>query len=188
MWNKDQKFDFLNQHQHIGNSITWKTLVPDSRYTWLTTGLHAEFDTFIPLGSKEAKAVKTTESDVIFKTYSNGVKTNRDAWAYNFNRNALTDTMCRMVRNYNAEVARWTQQTNRDGSIDDFVVSDDTKIKWSRDLKVKLKRGVIAEYAEDKIRGSLYRPFTKLNLYFDRTMKRCSIHISIHLSHIRDGN
>ena len=28
---------------------------------------------------------------VIFKTYSLGVSTNRDAWAYNFNRNALTE-------------------------------------------------------------------------------------------------
>ena len=44
---------------------------PDDRYTWLTEGLHAEFETFIPMGSKEAKANKGRgRSDVIFKTYS----------------------------------------------------------------------------------------------------------------------
>ena len=35
---------------------------------------------------------------------------------------------------------------------------------------MKLKRGTIAEYAEHKVRTSLYRPFTKSNLYFDRTI------------------
>ena len=170
LWNKNQKFDFLDQYQHIGNPIAWKAIAPDSRYTWFTEGLHAEFDTFIPMGSKKAKSVKGPESNVIFKIYGNGVKTNRDAWVYNFDRNALSKNINRIIENYNAETARWTQRTNRNDSIDDFVVSDDRKISWSRDLKVKLKRGVIAEYVEDKMRTSIYRPFTKSNLYFDRTM------------------
>ena len=142
----------------------------DAKHTWLTEGLHAEFDTFIPMGTKAAKATKGTASDVIFKIYSNGVKTNRDAWTYNFNRDVLTQNISRMMDNYNAEVARWSQRTNREAKIDDFVAYDETKISWSRDLKVKLKRGTIAEYVEHKVRTSLYRPFAKSNLYFDRTM------------------
>ena len=35
---------------------------------------------------------------------------------------------------------------------------------------MKLKRGAIAEYVKHKVRTSLYRPFTKSNLYFDRTI------------------
>ena len=64
---------------------------------------------------------------------------------------------------------RWKREENKAINIDDFVIYDDTKISWSRDLKVKLKRGVIIEYARHKLRTSLYRPFTKSNLYFDRT-------------------
>ena len=100
-----------------------------------------EFDTFVPMGSKEAKAVKGEAVDAIFKTYSNGVKTNRDAWVNNFNRDALAENMSRMIETYNTEVARWEQQGNRDADLDDFVVSDDTKIKWSRDLKGKVETG-----------------------------------------------
>ena len=33
-----------------------------------------------------------------------------------------------------------------------------------------MERGKIAEYAEDKVRSSLYRPFTKSYLFFDRVM------------------
>ena len=94
LWNKKQKFDFLNESQHTGG-ITWDPIQPDARHTWLTEGLHPEFDTFIPIGTKQAKSVKGEVEDVIFKTYSNGVKTNRDAWVYNFNRNALTENISR---------------------------------------------------------------------------------------------
>ena len=59
---------------------------------------------------------------------------------------------------------------DRDANLDDFVASDDRKIKWSSTLKQKLQSGQITAFADTKIRQSLYRPFTKLNLYFDRMM------------------
>ena len=168
-WNKKQKFKFLKESQHIGN-IAWQTVQPDARYTWLTEGLHAEFETFIPIGTKEAKVMKGEAVDVIFKTYSLGVNTSRDAWAYNFNRKELTQNISLMIEAYNAEVDRWKRRGDLDEKVDNFVVYDDKKIKWSRDLKLDLKRGRIAEYAEHKVRNSLYRPFTKSNLFFDRVM------------------
>ena len=57
LWNKKQKFDFLTECQHVGG-IAWKPIQPDARHTWLTEGLHAEFDTFIPMGSKTSKNTK----------------------------------------------------------------------------------------------------------------------------------
>ena len=169
LWDKKQKFDFLSERQHIGD-VAWQPIQPDARHTWLTEGLHTEFDTFIPMGTKKAKAVKGTAANVIFKTYSNGVKTNRDAWAYNFSRSALAENISRMIQTYNTEVARWAQRTDRDANLDDFVISDDTAIKWSRNLKRELQRNKIAEYTEHKVRHSLYRPFTASYLFFDRVM------------------
>ena len=142
----------------------------DAKHTWLTEGLHAEFDTFIPMGTKTAKAAKGTASDVIFKTYSRGVVTCRDAWTYSFNRNALIENVQQMIENYNAEVARWTQRTNRETNVDNFVVSDDTKISWSEALKRNLQRGKTAAFSQENVRESLYRPFTKSNLYFERML------------------
>ena len=167
LWNKKQKFDFLNECQHIGN-IDWQTIQPDARHTWLTEGLHAEFETFIPMGTKEGKATKGEAVEMIFQTYSNGVKTNRDAWVYHFNRNTLVENMNGMIDTYNEQVFKWERRANRDANVDDFVVYDDVKIKWSSGLKQKLESGQITEFAAAKIRQSLYRPFTKSNLYFDR--------------------
>ena len=169
LWDKKQKFGLLNEYENAG-SIDWESIRPDVRYTWLTGGLHTEFDSFIPMGTREAKRQKGEAMDVIFKTYSSGLKTNRDAWAYNFNQDALTENMRRMIETYNEQVFKWERRGNQDAEVDDFVLYDDQKINWSRDLKAKLKRGTIAEYVEHKARTSLYRPFTKSNLYFDRVM------------------
>ena len=172
LWDKKRKFNFLQERTHVG-TIEWQTIQPDRRYTWLTEGLHAEFETFLPMGTKEAKAMKGEAVDVIFHIFSNGVKTNRDAWAYNFNRNALSENMSQMVKTYNAEVDRWKRQENQETNVDDFVIYDDEKISWSHTLKLNLKRGAIATFSSEKVRTSLYRPFTKSNLYFDRMMNEC---------------
>ena len=169
LWDKKRKFNFLQERTHVGK-IEWQTIQPDDDNTWLTEGLHAEFETFIPMGTKEAKAAKGEVVDVICKVYSFGINTARDAWVYNFNRNTVAENMRRMIKNYNAEVDRWKRRENQGANVDEFVVYDDKKIKWSRDLKVKLKRGRTTKYADHKVRDVLYRPFTKSNLYFDRMM------------------
>ena len=174
-WRKEDKYRYLDSKEHYRN-IEWKPIIPDRRYTWLTEGLHPEFETFIPMGTKEAKAAKSEAVDVIFKTYSCGVGTNRDAWVYNFNRNGLMQNMRLTIDTYNVEVDRWKRRGDQAESLDDFVLSDDKKIKWSSALKRTLKSGQIAEFADTKIRQSLYRPFTKSNLFFDRVMNH-SVHI-----------
>ena len=55
-------------------------------------------------------------------------------------------------------------------ALNDFVISDDRKIKWSETLKRNLQRGKIVDFSSENVRTSLYRPFTKSNLYFDRMM------------------
>ncbi len=169
LWDKQQKFDFLDECQHTGN-VPWQPIQPDTRHTWLTEGLHTEFETFMPMGTKEAKASKDAAKNVIFQTYSTGILTGRDAWIYNFNRNVLTENISKMIQTYNTEVTQWGQRTDRNVNLDDFVIPDDKEIKWSRNLKRELKQNKIAESAEHKVRNSLYRPFTKSNLFFDSIM------------------
>ena len=163
---KQQLLTDLGNYTHV----PMKKVTVDAKHTWLTEGLHAEFDTFIPMGTKAAKAQKSEAVDVIFKTYSLGVSTNRDAWVCNFTHNTLADNMHKMIETYNDQVFKWERRQDRDTNVDNFVISDDTKIKWSRNLKRELKRIRIAEYAENKVRNLLYRPFTKSHLFFDRIM------------------
>ncbi|MDM8565153.1 N-6 DNA methylase [Candidatus Halobeggiatoa sp. HSG11] len=165
--------DSLSKEEKLSsleNPVDWQQIIPNDKYTWLTEGLHSEFDDFIPLGTKEAKKQKGITEDVIFKIYSNGVKTNRDVWAYNFNQQMLEQNMQNMIAFYNQQVEQWLNKSDDKLSIDNFVVYNDKQIKWSGDLKIHLKAGRLAKFSNDKIRISLYRPFTHSYLFFNRTM------------------
>ena len=163
------KQERLTQFNNYTN-VPMKQAAIDAKYTWLTEGLQAEFETFVPMGTKKAKATKGAAVDVLFHTFSNGVKTNRDAWAYNFNHNALIENIKRMIGFYNEQVFKWDRRADQGANVDEFVVYDDKKIKWSHTLKLALKRGKISDFSPTNVRNSLYRPFTKSNLYFDRVM------------------
>jgi len=166
---KEEKYAYLDEKQQV-TQIEWETIVPDKKHTWLTEGLHSEFDDFMPLGTKETKAAKTDIEGVVFKTYGRGVGTSRDAWAYNFSQSDITDNMQRTIETYNEQVLKWTHKEDKQAELDNFVLYDDTKISWSHTLKTSLKRGQKASFSSEKIRISLYRPFTKSGLFFDNIM------------------
>ncbi|MGK7955187.1 MAG: type ISP restriction/modification enzyme, partial [Crocosphaera sp.] len=163
---RQEKFAFLEKVKTFAG-IDWQEIEPDKKNTWLTAGLQADFETFIPMGTKETKAAKGKVTDTIFKLFSNGVKTNRDVWAYNFNPDELAENIQRAIATYNEQARKWQGCQDKSVKVDDFVTYDDTKISWSGDLKDHLKRGIIVEYDQNHIRQSLYRPFTKSSLYFD---------------------
>jgi predicted helicase len=162
----------------IENAVTYskldcQSIQPDSNHTWLTEGLHSEFDEFLPLGTKETKNAKTEAVGVIFKRYGLGVATNRDAWAYNFNQDVLTENMQRSIAVYNEQVEKWLNRDDREAKIDEFMVSDDNRISWSSTLKIYLKSGKVVELEKNSIRHSLYRPFSKCYLYFESILIDC---------------
>ncbi len=177
-WRKTEKLAFLTEKKSF-LEVDWLELQPDKRHTWLTEGLHTEFATFLPIGTREAKASQDLNQSTVFRMYSSGVKTNRDTWAYDFDFKRLEAKMQRFINTYNGEVDRWKRSGYNPNAVDNFVTYDDKLIKWSGDLKVQLTRGRYAIYTEKHIRQSLYRPFVKQYLYFDGLLNN-----SIYLQHL----
>ncbi len=159
-WRKGEKYQQLEQWEML-DRVGWQTLTPTAKNVWLSEGLQTDWDDFLPLGTKEAKA---GQGQAIFELYSNGVKTNRDTVVYDYNTEQLEERVRAMIEAYNVEVDRY-QRAGRPKDIDQFVKSD--VVNWSRDLKLDLQRGHYAEFDHAKIRASLYRPFTKESLFFD---------------------
>ena len=164
LWNKKQKFDFLNACQHIGG-IEWKSIQPDSRQTWLTEGLHAEFDTFIPMGSKAVKS-KKDGGEAIFSYYSYGVVTSRDNLVYSFDLAMLQERVHTFIEIYNTAVDRKRRHDPKT-PIENFIDTADPRIKWSRQVKASLKKLELSTYTDNHFRTALYRPFCQKYLYFD---------------------
>jgi predicted helicase len=151
------------------DGIEWQQLEPDEHHIWLTEGLRPEFADFLPIGTHEAKDAQAG-ADAIFSLYSGGMKTNRDAWAYNYSRDELTANIRRFIETYNSEVDRWKRRGGGTTDVDSFVSYDDARTKWSEGLKADLKGGNYISYSEDKVRSALYRPFCRQWLYFDHVL------------------
>lgn len=159
-WTKEQKYGLLEEWEKTSRAA-WATIPPTTR-DWAKTSATTDFDDFLPVGSRG-------EENAVFRLRSNGLKTNRDDWAYNANREELTNNIKRTIAFYESERARWNQSGRR-GKVDSFVSYDDKTIGWSRDLKLDLKRGHALTFYDSHIRTALYRPFTKTNVYFDRML------------------
>ena len=164
-WRKEEKYRYLEAMERYSN-VEWQPIRPDKHYTWLTEGLHAEYETFIPMGTREAKMAKGGDSKVMFNLYSLGVATNRDILAYSFDLELLQDRVRTFVEIYNSTVDR-KRRLDSNAPPEDFVDTNDPRIKWTRQVKSSLRKLAISKYEESHFRTSLYRPFCQKHLYFD---------------------
>ncbi len=165
-WRSAKKLEYLDFFDSI-EKIEWEQLSPNKKYEWLYSKSDAQFETFMPLGTKEGKAADDEDVESIFKLYSGGVKTNRDAIVYDFNRERLEERIKKFIDSYNSEVDRW-KRAPKNANIDDFVDYD--KVKWSSSLKSNLKRLYYTKFHKDRLKYSIYRPFTTMYLYYDNVL------------------
>jgi predicted helicase len=144
--------------------IEWKTLSPDAKNCWLTEGQHTEYGGFLATGTKDSKRAEDGHS--IFLNYSLGVASNRDAYNYNEDVTALRSAVSSQTAAYSDAMARYASLGHGRPEVDDFIDTDDKRLKWTRQTKKAL--GSFAENRVDDscFRASSYRPFHKINLYF----------------------
>ncbi len=81
----DEKRKRVRELGSIQGIDSWQTITPDKNHDWVEQRDDA-FTNYLPMGNKEAKS---GEVNTIFKTFSLGVSTNRDAWVYNSSKNEL---------------------------------------------------------------------------------------------------
>ncbi|UVJ43484.1 DEAD/DEAH box helicase family protein [Pseudomonas sp. LS1212] len=146
----------------------WQVITPDEHGDWLQQR-DGSFAEFIVLGDKDRNPAPK-----LFANYSSGVKTQRDAWCYNSSKKNVVANMQGMISFYNNEVTRFNSahvgldRPGRELKIDSYINADPTKISWTRALKQDLVRDRKFSFDETCLVTSLYRPFTKQWLYFNR--------------------
>ena len=167
---KAQKLEKITQLQSI-NGITavngWQTIIPDAHNDWLNQR-DDSFSEFISLGDKKDKSSKA-----IFESYSLGISTNRDAWVYNASKSKLENNMMQTIDFFNQEVVRYKNAC--DGCLDkalypnlnEFLDNNPTKVSWTVNLKKDIETLNSIIFSND-IRHSLYRPYSKQCLYFNK--------------------
>ncbi|MGL2476525.1 type ISP restriction/modification enzyme [Helicobacter pylori] len=177
---REAKLHLLAQFENL-DLVPFEKITPNDKGDWINQR-NDDFEKLIPL-----KRDKTLQNDSIFDINSGGVMSGRDPWVYNFSPNALSKSVQNCIDTYNADLKRFNevfreafkQRTKGIKSADRYkhlsdqeITTDKTKIAWTRSLKKGfIKNTNLQEKSsEERMRLSLYRPFNKQWLYWDKNL------------------
>lgn len=154
--NREDKLDRVRALASEGVSY-WESIKQDKYGDWLDQR-DESFEQYAPLGLEKRKNPLG-----IFEIWSAGLKTQRDAWACGFSEGAVRDNMCRLVAGMNKEIV-----ASRDEGRS--IVYDPTRFSWTRRMEDAASRGDLLPFDGRKVVPTIYRPFCKQWVYFDRVM------------------
>ncbi|GAB0053555.1 hypothetical protein YGH029_08730 [Helicobacter pylori] len=176
---REAKLNKLAEFEDL-DLVPFEKITPNDKGDWINQR-NDGFEKLIPL-----KRDKKLQNDSIFDINSNGVVTGRDPWVYNFSPKILTQSVRKCIDTYNADLKRFNEcfreafkqraKGVKSGDLykqlnDKEITTDKTKISWTDGLKNKLiKNKNLQESSEERVRISLYRPFNKQWLYFDKNL------------------
>ena len=145
----DEKLAYIASHPM--RSMAFDEVSPDKTHNWVNL-TNNDFETLIPLASRETKAAKTAAKErAIFKLFSLGVNTARDEWLVDRERQSLVDK----VRFFQTVYAKHLGNAQEHDSI----------VKWSRNLKRRAAQRLADTFDADKILPYMYRPFAQRLIY-----------------------
>jgi predicted helicase len=162
-----QKLKIIEEFSSIGGIENWQNIKPNAEGDWINQRDPA-FENFIPFGDKEGKS-----SSVIFNIYSLGVCTNRDPWTYGSTKQTVGSNMTKLIDTFNAESRNYAsicegKTKEQCPELESVIETDPKKISWTHNLKTALLRGNRLEFDKTFLTKSMYRPFFKQWLYFNR--------------------
>ena len=163
---REEKLRIIRNMGDISNPLMqWVTITPNEHGDWLNKRSE-QFKLYTPL-EPEKKFNQKAKS--VFNTFAIGLASNRDTWVYNFSKQAVEKNMSAMIDFYNQQQQAYQKaiKSNPDLSVEDFIDTDPTKISWTVNLKKDIERKIPHTYKDD-IRYSMYRPFSKQRLYYDK--------------------
>ncbi len=174
---REAKLNLLAGFENL-ESVPFKEITPNDKGDWINQR-NDDFEKLIPL-----KRDKTLQNPSVFDINSLGVVSGRDPWVYNFSPKILTQSVQNCIDTYNADLKRFNERfreafKQRAKGVksaelykhlnDKEITTDKTKIAWTDDLKNHLiKNTNLPESSEKRVRLSLYRPFNKQWLYWDK--------------------
>ncbi|GAA4435841.1 DEAD/DEAH box helicase [Bremerella cremea] len=148
---REQKLESLTAFRSlcgISAEGMWAEIHPDQHFDWVNQR-DERFDDFVSLGT-------------LFTASSNGLKTNRDAWCYNFAQAELENNIRRTLGHLSLESKRWHAHEDYEPA------NDPTEISWSSSLLPKTKKGNVPAFSSACLRKSLYRPYTRQWIYYSQ--------------------
>lgn len=156
-------------------AIEWKSITPNKHADWINQR-DDNYSTYPPIGERKPKQGQV----VVFKSFSRGLETARDAWVYNYSSATLKASVTRLVSSYNSLITPFENFCAKKGvtkpneaTVNAFLAdnpsaADPSRINWSRSLRAHLAKSVTVNALTGEYSTGTYRPFETQNVYFDK--------------------
>lgn len=139
------------QEQASIEATEFAEITPNDSGDWINQR-DERFGNYLPIGIKEPAP------GTVFSTFGRGLETARDVWCYNFSLVNIDTNIRRMIHTYHKH------------TFEGITSEDPTQISWSRSLRTKSHKKKPISFSADQLIASLYRPFTKMRLYYDQDL------------------
>jgi predicted helicase len=164
---QQDKLKIITQFGSIANEkMPWKILEANEHGDWISQR-NDSFINFIEIGDK-----KNLQNKAVFfnPSYSTGVKTNRDPWAYNYSKEEVKINMNKSIDFYNKEEEsfRILSKDLKNPNVENFINFESKDISWTREIKRSVERGIKYSFVNQDLVTAHYRPFSKSILYFNK--------------------
>ncbi|WP_412475207.1 DEAD/DEAH box helicase [Gordonia sp. LUNF6] len=170
--NRDEKLAIINDG-HL-DTIDWTPITPNTHGDW-TNQRNEEFSTWPTIGAKRPQPGQTT----VFRTFSSGLKTGRDAWCYAWDRGSIATNVKAMLDQYESLQSEFSDYVATEGiatpkepDVTRYLAEHPEhtgvgKISWNTSIKQHVARSTEIAWGDEYVYQSMYRPFAPQWAYFD---------------------
>lgn len=160
-WRKDDKLQWLCSNAL--KDVPFTHVKPDKDNNWINL-TDNDWEELMPVIAETG--VKQSTHKSLFELNSLGICTHRDEWLCSLSTSDLVDKVSFFIDYYNSEVERW-KSNNQSIESQDFV---DRTIKWTGDLEKHMLRGKVLDFDNTLIRASMYRPYHRNYVYYEKAL------------------
>lgn len=153
-------------------TVDWSRVEPSADGDWINQR-DSRFATFQALGGKDSSESVAP----IFALFSRGLETSRDSWIYNSSAEHLAEVVESSIDFFNGQVDSFAAHRKEAGEsaskardVERFIDRNPKKISWSSTIIPKVARGTKLAFDSSHVISSLYRPFNRQAVYFDRDL------------------
>jgi predicted helicase len=169
---REQKLSIISEFGDI-SAIKWSFITPNDNNDWINQR-NTSFLNFNLLGDMK----KREDNSFFSNNYSLGIKTNRDAWLYNFSQSMALHTSKKMVEFYNSERKRChSELIENNGMVlsdnkqkkvyfQNTINNSEKNISWTEGLINLLTKDYEITFPKNT-RTIMYRPFCKKSLAYN---------------------
>jgi predicted helicase len=148
--------DYLSREEKLVKVADAERVSGLELVTRLTPNAHGDW-----LNQRNEGFASHASIESVFELTTGGVKTNRDAWVYNFGRTRLMSSVSRTIQRYNQVLESGRHAPSKSESDD---------VAWTDNTRADLSRGRRKTVKADRARPTIYRPYTRQYLYLDREL------------------